>query len=64
MLYEVITDLQLPPAGGGLIIVGSYVPRSTAQVNSLLAKTVISQTEINIKAMLDDRLSDDSYNFV
>lgn len=53
------SDLQLPSTGGGLIIVGSFVPRSTGQVNSLLATTGIANAEVNVKALLDDRLRDD-----
>jgi uncharacterized protein YgbK (DUF1537 family) len=58
------SDLQLPAAGGGLIVVGSYVPRSTGQVNSLLAATNIEQAEINVAALLDDRLCDEEINRV
>ncbi len=50
------SDLQLPPAGGGLIVVGSYVPRTTDQVNLLLATLDILHTEINVEALLDDSL--------
>ncbi len=48
------TDLDLPDTGGGLIIVGSHVPRTTQQVNALLAHPEISQTEISVNALLDD----------
>ena len=58
------SDLQLPAAGGGLIVVGSFVPRSTRQVNSLLATAEIMHTEINVAALLDDRLRDDEINRV
>ncbi len=51
-------DLQLPSAGGGLIVVGSYVPRSTKQINSLLAARNISHTEIHVDALMDDRFCD------
>jgi len=46
------TDLALPATGGCLIIVGSYVPRTTAQVAALLA-TGIRRVEINVAALLD-----------
>ena len=52
------TDLQLSPAGGGLIVVGSYVPRSTKQINSLLMERDVSHTEISIAALLDDQFRD------
>jgi uncharacterized protein YgbK (DUF1537 family) len=58
------SDLQLPADGGGLIVVGSFVPRSTGQVNSLLAETEIAQTKISVAALLDDRLRDDEINRV
>ena len=53
------SDLQLPPVGGGLIVVGSHVPRTTEQINSLLSTTDISRAEINVSALLDDRVCDD-----
>ncbi len=47
-------DLALPVTGGGLIVVGSYVPKSTAQLNALLAQPDLAQVEINVDALLDD----------
>jgi uncharacterized protein YgbK (DUF1537 family) len=58
------SDLELTPAGGGLIVVGSYVPRSTDQVNSLLSNTDILHTEINVTALLNDQLCEDEINRV
>ena len=58
------SDLQMPAVGGGLIVVGSFVPRSTGQVRSLLASTDIAQTEISVAALLDDRLRDKEINRV
>jgi len=58
------SDLKLPRAGGGLIVVGSYVPRSTDQVNSLLSQTDISHTEIKVAALLDEALRKDEINRV
>lgn len=58
------SELQLPADGGGLIVVGSFVPRSTGQVNLLLATTEMAKTEISVSALLDDRLSDDEINRV
>jgi uncharacterized protein YgbK (DUF1537 family) len=52
-------DLKMAPVGGGLIVVGSYVPRSTRQVNALLFTTDMSRVEINVNALLDDRRRDD-----
>ena len=47
--------LAMPPSGGGLVIVGSYVPRTTSQLNTLLAQTGIKPAEINVAALLDDQ---------
>jgi uncharacterized protein YgbK (DUF1537 family) len=58
------SDLQLPSAGGGLIVVGSFVPRSTGQINSLLATTDIAQAEVDVASLLDDRLRDDEIHRV
>jgi uncharacterized protein YgbK (DUF1537 family) len=49
-------DLALPEAGGGLVVVGSYVPRSTGQVNALLAQSeLIRSVEIQVEALLEDK---------
>jgi uncharacterized protein YgbK (DUF1537 family) len=48
-------DLQLPQSGGGLVVVGSYVPKTTAQVEALLAQTTITGVEISVDALLDAR---------
>ena len=48
-------ELALPTAGGGLIVVGSYVPKSTVQLNTLLAQPDLTQVEINVDALLDDQ---------
>jgi uncharacterized protein YgbK (DUF1537 family) len=53
------TDLQMAPGGGGLIVVGSYVPRSTRQIHALLAATDLSAVEINANALLADELRED-----
>jgi uncharacterized protein YgbK (DUF1537 family) len=54
----------LTHAGGGLIVVGSYVPRSTDQVNSLLSNTDTLHTEINVGVLLNDQLREDEINRV
>lgn len=48
-------ELQLPQYGGGLVIVGSYVPKTTAQVEALLGQTLIVGIEISAQALLDTR---------
>lgn len=45
--------LNLPGTGGGLVVVGSYVPKSTAQLNALLAQPDLVQVEVNVDALLD-----------
>ena len=47
-------DLNLPTTGGGLIVVGSYVPKSTTQLNALLTQPDLVQVEVNVDALLDD----------
>jgi uncharacterized protein YgbK (DUF1537 family) len=44
----------LAESSGGLIVVGSYVPRSTGQVDSLLRCPGITSLEIDVKAVLDE----------
>ena len=47
-------DLGLPKSGGGLIVVGSYVPRTTNQVNAILASSSIVSIEVNVETLLDN----------
>ncbi len=48
-------DLELPAHGGGLFVVGSYVPKTTAQLSALLAVPGIVPVEIDVAALLDER---------
>ncbi|MCX6049087.1 MAG: hypothetical protein NT075_28635, partial [Chloroflexi bacterium] len=48
------TDLALSPSSGGLIVVGSYVPKTTSQLSELLAQPDLIQVEVNVAALLDD----------
>ncbi len=48
-------DLDLPSKGGGLFVVGSYVPKTTAQLSALLAQPDVVPVEIDVAALLDDR---------
>jgi uncharacterized protein YgbK (DUF1537 family) len=50
------SDLDLPASGGALIVVGSYVPRTTAQVDRLLTLPGVDSVEIKVPALLDDDL--------
>ncbi len=41
-------------AGGGLVVVGSYVPKTSSQLGPLLALPGIVSAEVNVAAVLDD----------
>jgi len=48
---------------GGLIVVGSYVPKSTSQLNALLQNTDITPVEVSVKRLLkDDTLEEEIAN--
>ncbi len=47
-------DLNLPGNGGGLIVVGSHVPRTSEQLDHLISNTDIVQAEVRVKALIDD----------
>ncbi len=40
--------------GGGLVVVGSYVPKTSSQLGPLLAMPEIVSAEVNVAALLDD----------
>lgn len=48
-------DLGAAEGSGGLFVVGSYVPKTTAQLNKLLARPEITALEIPVADLLDDR---------
>ncbi len=45
-------ELALPTTGGGLIVVGSYVPRTSAQLAALLARPGVVGVELDVAALL------------
>jgi uncharacterized protein YgbK (DUF1537 family) len=47
-------NLNLPP-GGGLIVVGSFVPTTTNQLKRLLDETNVANFEVDVGAVLDER---------
>jgi len=47
-------DLGLPESGGGLVVVGSYVPKTSAQLASLLDRSGIRGVEVSVTALLSD----------
>jgi uncharacterized protein YgbK (DUF1537 family) len=57
-------DLGLPESGGGLVVVGSYVPKTTDQLNALLTQTDIARIEIDVAALLDDHRQKDEIDRV
>jgi uncharacterized protein YgbK (DUF1537 family) len=46
-------DFDVSESAGGLFVVGSHVPRTTSQVNVLLAHPGMVGLEINVEALLD-----------
>ena len=54
------SDMGLPTRGGGLILVGSYVPKTTRQLQKLLALPQVTGLEVDVGAILDeDRMEDE-----
>ncbi|MCF8225122.1 MAG: hypothetical protein K9J30_04510 [Bacteroidales bacterium] len=54
-----ISDLRSKSGKGGLIVIGSYVEKSTLQLEFLLANTCIQSYELNVSSILkgsDDKL--------
>lgn len=48
-------DYQLPDRGGGLIVVGSYVPKTTGQLGELLTLPGVASCELQVASLLDDQ---------
>ena len=46
-------DMGLVGHGGGLFVVGSYVPKTTAQVEALLAQPELVAVEVNVGSLLE-----------
>ena len=46
-------DLNTGGAGGGLVVVGRYVPKTTEQLTHLLENTRIDRIELSVAALLD-----------
>lgn len=49
-------DLELPATGGGLTVVGSYVPKSTSQLGELLTQPGVTGIEIDVNLLLDEAM--------
>ena len=48
------TELVANETGGGLVVVGSHVPRSTGQLEHLLAQPGVTPVAIDVAGLLDD----------
>jgi uncharacterized protein YgbK (DUF1537 family) len=46
------TELAMPASGGGLIIVGSHVPRSSSQLAALQSQPGVVSVEVQVQALL------------
>jgi uncharacterized protein YgbK (DUF1537 family) len=53
---DLLTRDELGTSGrhGGLFVVGSYVPKTTAQVTALLEQTAVASVQISVDCLLDD----------
>ena len=49
------SDLDLPKSGGALLIIGSHVPRTTKQMDVLLAQQNMDRIEVRVSALLDSK---------
>jgi uncharacterized protein YgbK (DUF1537 family) len=49
------SDLDLPKSGGALLIIGSHVPRTTKQMDVLLAQQNMDRIEVRVEALLDSK---------
>lgn len=47
-------ELDIGGPGGGLIVVGSYVPKTTRQAEMVLAQSTVTAVEIDVEALLVD----------
>jgi uncharacterized protein YgbK (DUF1537 family) len=47
-------EMVAPDAGGGLIVVGSHVPRTSSQLESLLQQPEVVPLEVDVGALLAD----------
>jgi uncharacterized protein YgbK (DUF1537 family) len=53
------TDLGLPESGGGLVVVGSYVPKTSIQLASLLDRQNLHSIEVSVAALLSESGSEE-----
>ena len=48
-------DLALPKSGGGLLVIGSYVPKSSQQMQVLFEREPVTRLEVNAGNLLDEK---------
>jgi uncharacterized protein YgbK (DUF1537 family) len=58
------SDLDIPESGGGLIVVGSYVPKTTTQITALLSLPEITSLQVNVEALLDESRRQDAIEHI
>jgi uncharacterized protein YgbK (DUF1537 family) len=58
------SDLDIPESGGGLIVVGSYVPKTTTQITTLLSLPEITSLQVNVEALLDESRRQDAIEHI
>ncbi len=51
-----IQKLNIKSANAGLIVVGSYVPKTTQQLQNLIAQEKVKAVEIDVNALLDEAI--------
>ncbi|MBN1276043.1 MAG: hypothetical protein JXA35_01025, partial [Deltaproteobacteria bacterium] len=51
-----VADLAIPETGGALIVVGSFVQKTSGQLRELLALPGMTGVEIRVESLLDDTL--------
>jgi uncharacterized protein YgbK (DUF1537 family) len=49
------SDLDLPKSSGALLIIGSHVPKTTKQMDVLLAQENMDRVEVHVEALLDSK---------
>ena len=49
------SELDLQKSGGALLIIGSHVPRTTKQMDVLLAQQNMARIEVRVEALLDSK---------
>jgi len=55
-----IQNLNIQSANAGLIVVGSYVPKTTQQLQILIAQGKVKAVEIDVNVLLDDAIRQQS----